>query len=489
MLIAAPLLVGSFSNRHLQGALNQPNLGAIPYSVFRNVGQAMTPPARQGSDRFTSMAFYALAYASSAAVQKGVGFVLFIWLAQQLTVAEYAEFGLLYALMTGVATMAGAGVVDSVIGLLGENRETEKRIRLFSAANGVFLLLSLVVVIPAGAIFFVVLDSMSGGFALFASVLAGGVLTSYLVYQATLIRLDERHFVSVVIGLLGPLGGFTGALVGFYFGRSVELFFAGMAIGLLIVPVVLWVRGIGYFRCLVSRSDMQPIFGFLGPYVAIAILGWLGGYGNTYAVKILFEDYQVAQFVFAFTLSSAMQLVATSTNQVWSPRFFRIVHSTSPSDLESANARFYLLQGLAIGIAGAAILMIFPVAVDMLGGNLSAYQDIDTELFFLFAGYAVSIPWWHAQNYFLAYGAGSTLLRSVAFSSFGGLIVWIILMILIGDFGIYFGFFVYMSIRAGWVFLTARYRWNLRLVWQGVSVSLLILGLPLMWPIVLSWYS
>src|SRR5206468_1752711 len=182
----------------------------------------------------------------------------------------------------------------------------------------------------------------------------------------------------------------------------------------------------------------------IAPFVALTFLGWLSGYGNNYVVRALFDSSDVAKFTFAFTLASIMQLVATSLNQVWSPRFYRIVHEQSWDETDRRNRQFFRWQGLAMGLVGGLVIGIFPSAISLVGGNLVAYQAIQIELMLLFAGYVVLCPWWHCQNYFLVYGKGRELMRVVFKSSVIGVVVWLLLMWWLGSIGIYVGFLVQM---------------------------------------------
>jgi O-antigen/teichoic acid export membrane protein len=434
---------------------------------------------------FSPFVFFALLYAGTAALQKGIGFIIFFWLAHSLNVQEYARFGLLYALQCGVATLAGAGILDSVIGLL-KGIKVEARATLYSAANGVFLFLAVAVVFVASIVCFDVVKHGDSNVLEFGVVVVGGVLTAFLMQQTTLVRLEERHKSSLLLGFFGPVAGFLGAVLGFAVGGRVAGFYFGMMIGLLVATLVFrWAR-IGHYGISVGWVTTASIRANLISYILIALLAWLGGYGNTYIVQAFFPPDQVAKFFFAYTLSSIMHLVATSTNQVWSPRFFRLAHQVNKEDLEPRNIRFYTLQGIVLGVSGAFVLIALPFVLSAWGGNLMAYHNIHIELFLLFAGYAVSIPWWHAQNYFLVHGQARDLMGAVFASSVLGMLIWVVLMVFAGSIGIYVGFMVQMLLRSCWVFAVARKRWKLRVAWQGPVIALILTACPVILPIITS---
>lgn len=425
------------------------------------------------------LAFYAMAYAGAAATQKGVGFVVIFWLAQALPVEEYAQFGLMFALQSGVAMLAGAGIINSVIGLLSQDESSAARALLFRRANGVLFQLSTLTVIVVSIGYILVFDTGISLFIVLPAVIASGILQAYFTQQAALVRLDELHSSSLALAPGGPLAGYLGAFFSFLAFGSVESFFVGMAAASLAAALVFNWLGVGKIGISPGISQTTSIRRSLGPFILIALLTWLSGYGNTYIVELLFQSPEVAKFTFLFTVSSIMHLVATSTNQVWSPRFFRLVNKLDREEIESKNMLFYALQGAVLGASGAFILVTLPVALPAFGGNLLAYQGLELELFVLFAGYAVSVPWWHAQNYFLAFGKGSDLMIAVLASSMLGLVIWIGLMLLFGSIGIYLGFLAQMTLRSAWVMRASRSRWNLRIAWRGVAVALALLTLAL----------
>lgn len=429
--------------------------------------------------RLSRLAWFAIGYVASAGLQKLIGFIAFVWLARSLAVEEYARFGLLFALQTGVGAMAGAGISDSVVGLLRRSQAPAERTRLLAAANSVFLMLALASIVAAAAFYSFLYKGSSKSAAELILVLVGGVMSAHFSLQAMLVRLNEQHSESLCLASFSPLAAFVTALIAFWFYQDVNAFFGGLAGGFVIAFVVLHMVGIGRFRVATAYDDSSAIRDSIGPYIFIALLAWVTGYGNTYVAKLFFDDAVVAKFTFAYTLSSVLQLIATSTNQVWSPRFFRLSAALSVQHLEVRNRRFYLLQGIAIGGVGVTIMLSLPLFTALGGGNLPAYRNIGTELFVLSAAYAVSIPWWHAQNYFLVHGLGKKLLYVTIISSSIGVALSLSLMALWGPIGIYLGFLSQTLIRSAVSYWIARRDWQVELMWQGPCISLIMLAAAL----------
>jgi O-antigen/teichoic acid export membrane protein len=425
-----------------------------------------------------SLLTYSLIYAGAAGLQKALGFFVYMWLAYTLTVQDYATFGLLLALQSGITTLAGAGITDSLVGLIKGDRWHKMKMAFFRAANGSFLYLSLVAVAIVVIIYSLPIWDVRLGIGVQVSVLIGGVLTAFFTLQAGLVRLDERHLASVAFLFMGPVTGLAFGFAAVYFSRNVEFFFGGFAIGLLLIYYISFVMRVGYFGFALKLSEVEPISRSIGPYILIALLAWLTGYGNTYIVKFLFSDGEVARFTFIYTLASIMHLVATSTNQVWGPRFLKLIAEADASATEKHNVRFYMAQGFILGSIGAIILLLVPTSLKIIGGNFLSYQDINTELFLLFFAYAVSIPWWHAQNYYIVNSFGGVLKNLILISTFLGILFSFALMYIFGVIGIYLGILLQALIRSLFVFLWARKKWQLLFAWQGslVAVCLFLAG-------------
>jgi O-antigen/teichoic acid export membrane protein len=421
------------------------------------------------------LALYALAYGGSAALQKGLGFVLFMWLAHSLSVQAYASFGLLYALQAGLATLAVAGVIEAVVGLLKEHRTDGSRATLFGTANAVFVVLSLVcvtIVVAGSGLLTRNVDASPGDLAL---VVVAGVLTAFFTMQSQLVRLEENHRSSLALNFFPPVAGLLGGCIGFFYGRTLSGFFAGLAIGLVLLLLTFKLLRVGVYGFVRHPRDTLPIFARIAPFILIALLGWLSGYGNTYLVKSFFTASDVARFTFVYTLSSIMQLVATALNQVWSPRIFKLVHELPIEQVESRNRQFFRLQGVALGAVGAAVLILAPVAIQFGGASLAAYRGLTTELFFLSAAYALSIPWYHVQNFYYAHSKGKELMNITLGTSIVGMLLWLLSMWVFGALGVYIGFMTMLTTRMLGALVWARREWAIDIAWEGTAIAMVLL--------------
>lgn len=417
-----------------------------------------------------SMSWYAMAYAGTGIAQKGFGFLLALWLARTLSKEEYARFGLLFALQSGLTAFAMAGIVEVVISFLGRHQGPERRAELFRAANTVFAALSLLLAAGSAIAYWFYLNHAGVRLLPFVCVLLGALVAAHFLLQSNFVRLEERHGAALVFGFWAPMLGLAGAAAAFVLRPSVDSYFLGFAGASFLVLLVLRFAGPANYGLSKNSGEVRPMRLSIAPYMGVAALSWVSGYGNVWIVKSMFPARLVAEFAFAYTLSSILQLAANAMNQVWSPHFFKIVHSAEPADTERQNIRFYRFQGAALGVVAALIVLGLPYLLKFAGGNLATY-DVAGGVAWLFAGYAVTIPWWHAQNYFLVHGEGKRLMRIVLSTTAVGMAVWVGIMAIFGADGIYLGFFLVMLFRSIGICIVARRLWRISIAWQGPSIA------------------
>jgi O-antigen/teichoic acid export membrane protein len=407
-------------------------------------------------------------YGGSAILLRLAGFVVFLWLAQSLPVAEYAAWGLLYALQTGIATFGLTGIVEAVIALLKEQPSEVARRELFAAANAAFFLVSLTTVVLATLFFIGTVGGAEASLTSAFLAIGSGVLLACAALQAQIVRLSERHMASLFFNFLVPLAGFVGSAVAFYYARSVTSYFAGLALGagLALAVGMIWMK-LASVRF--EGLNLQAILRRLHPFILVGFIGWLTGYGSNYIVNGFFPADEVARFTFILSLSAIMQLVATSLNQVWNPRFYALIHSQPVLEVEAKNRLFFQMEALVLGVAGAAILLVYPFALPLLGGNAISYAGMRLELLFLLVGYICTVPAWHALNYLLAFDKGGKIRDVHVVTGIAGTVALVLLMWSTGPLGIYIGFLVHMVLRSLGLFLAARRHWRVMLPWQGVA--------------------
>lgn len=425
------------------------------------------------------LAVFAAAYAGSAALQKGVGFVLFMWLGRVLSVREYAAFGLLLSLQTALAMLASAGTVETVVARLHKFSAGLARQELLNAANLIFTIVALGVAALAVVFYAVVVAPAAWSAGELISVTATGILTAFCYIKSGLVRLNEEHVTSLLLASMPPLAGFLTAFLAFLLHETVASFFGGMAIGMFCALIAFLVANRQLLEFPRGTENAKAMGHEMPTFILIAALGWVAGYGNTYIVDLFFTKMDVAQFTFAYTLSSVMQLISTSLNQVWNPRFFARAHTEPLVDLERQSKRYFLLHGVALGIFGAAMLIAVPLVTHIIGGNLTYYGQMQGKFFYLFVAYAFLLPWYHAQNYLLVHGRRRELMHVTIVSSAIGLTCLPIAIFVFGALGVYIGFLAQMIVKAAVSIAWARRYWPLHVPYEGALIASGFMGLAL----------
>lgn len=416
--------------------------------------------------------FYAALYAACTSILKGAGFAVFMWLARALPVEEYARFGLLYALQTGIMTFSLAGIVEVVVGELRSHDTPTDRQALFRRASCLFALLSAVAAGVGTLLYCVVNDFTMPDAPATVFVVLVAVLTALMSLRANLTRLREEHLASLSYGFAAPTASLVGSVLAFYWWRSLAAFFCGGVVGGALALVFLRLTAGGRLRLRAECRLETRLLKRIGPFITITLLGWLSGYGNSYIVAAFFRAADIAAFTFALTVSSLLAMLGASLNMVWSPRFYNMAHDHPVEVLERMNRRFFAWEAVALGGAAGIFLALFPSGMRFAGGNLGAYAHLSFEILLLFCAYVVLVPSWHCQNYFLAHAKGTALRDITVITSAIGIAIWVMMMVLLGTIGIYLGFLTQSVVRSAGFWLMARKYWPITVGWEGVGVGL-----------------
>jgi O-antigen/teichoic acid export membrane protein len=415
-------------------------------------------------------------YGGSAAILKLINFALFLWLARIFDSNSYAQFGLFYALQTGISTFAVAGIFESIVGLLKKYTEAHQKEKLFSAANFTFLMMVLFVGTISTFYFF-----FSNGSRFNSSifwVIASGCVLAFATLQSQTVRLEEKHFASLSYSFIIPLCSTLAAFGALLIDSDVKMFFVGTTLGGVVPMVVLAFLGVKAKLSFNFSVEVKYILKRISPFILVAILGWLSGYGNNYIIDFYLSKEMVARFTFALSIGSVMQMISTALNQVWAPRFYNTTDENNHELVEDQNSKFFKVSAIALGGFGGFFLALYPAIINFLGGNLSNYLSMTFEVFILFASYLSLLVWTYCFNYFLIYDRGNQIMKIVVSTSIVGIITWVLLIWQLGEIGVYVGFFLQMLMRNIVIYIVAKNYWSLKVNWAGfvIGFSLLFLG-------------
>jgi O-antigen/teichoic acid export membrane protein len=410
-------------------------------------------------------------YGLAAVLPKAIGFVALMWVAKVLTVNDYALFGMLYAIQAGLGMVALAGISEVVVARSSAKATDLKE--LYTAANSAFIVM-LVAWCVLGALALATTGRLEQGVNAIAAAV-GGFGLGFATLQSQMLRLEERHYPAIWVQFAASSASFLGGGLFFFVQPSVISFFTGASAAILATLAWLAFRNIGHYRLTANPVAVRPILLGIPPFILIGVLGWLNGYGNNYIIGSLLTLRDVADFTFLLSLSATIQIVGSSLNQVWSPRFYRLYQAGELVEMERLSGKAFRVSALAMGMATAVLLLLYKPLIDLIGGNLIAYREKTLELALMSASYLAVIPLWHCQNYFVASGRSKDMLRSTLIGTTIGFGAWIGMVVWLGSIGVFAGYLVQAAVRSCVVLLVARRFWHIRVSWGGILLGLALL--------------
>lgn len=270
-----------------------------------------------------------------------------------------------------------------------------------------------------------------------------------------------------------PVVGILGASIMYYKFRTYDSFFYGSSIGLTISIFFLLITQKFNFNFeidLLKKIIVKSI-----PFIFVAFIGWISGYGNVFIINFFLDNESVAAYTFLMTIGSAILILAISLNQVWAPKMYRLISTSAFSDVEKISSSFYGKMSIMIAVVSSLIIYLYPILLDLIGGNLVDYKGYRLELMLILMSYVILTCWWNSYNYFLYYGKGNTVFKIIIQSSTAGLLLSVLLIIYLKDIGIYIGFLMQTIFRVVVINVYSKRMYNVNYNWSTLVASVAIL--------------
>ena len=415
-------------------------------------------------------------YAGLSALVKGISFIAIILIAKYFSTEQYAIFALLFSIHQGVASFSIAGINESVIGFLKENKSQKSKDELFSNVLVTTIPTTLIVFLSAMITYYFYLKQKNPEiiFLVFLFTIISGTLLSYSIFNSKIFRLKENHFGAIMYLFFPQLLLFIVGSVSIFISNNINYFFISSFFSILSFIIILKI----FFKELnlpltIGRHSKKIIIKSI-PYYAIAVLGWLGGYGNNFIINIFLEKYDIAAFTFIYTLSGILLLISNSLNQVWAPRFYNSFSKKNYKSLEQKNSFFYGILNVIISITVAAIIILYPTAIRIFGGNLDAYSNMQFELYLLLTSFIIYTPVWHYRLHYYVRSFGNKLMKINLLSSVVGIVATIFFIKNYGSLGIYIGFMSHNIVNLLCMMFFSNREWNIIINWSCFWLSLSI---------------
>ena len=407
------------------------------------------------------MLTWAAIFTASNIAVKGMQALLVVALATAIPPESFAQFGILYALYGAAASFCIVGLQEITASRLKRHGSELRRNVLFQRVSGLAYVSGLIGLMIVSPFIVSALIMSIPTSAVIASVMLGA-LTSYEVLQANLQRIGDRNAASLISSAGIPICSVIGLAVGGWIARDIAYIFI---LALLCSSIVFYFQIFKkqVFLPVIPRINRAVVEAInIVPFVLIAILGWLSGYGINFVINTLQDGVDVATFTLLFTVASVSQLIASSLNMAWAPRFYAYYNSGSVDLAENRSRFISALLVIALAVGGCIAVALLPWLAHLVGGNLAHYGSYQTELAWLMAGYVASAPWWQGQNYFHISGKSHALMHLTLWSGGFGMVLWVLAILIIGREGIYIGFFVQMCIKATAMWIMSGRYWGMR---------------------------
>jgi O-antigen/teichoic acid export membrane protein len=408
---------------------------------------------------------YSFYYFSSSVISKVTTYLITIYFASSLTSDQYGVWGLLYSFQTGIVMFSTTGIIESIVVLSNERKMCGSNKKIYYASYFFFILIFIFLFILVNSYFFFFDYSQKIELKqLILIFIFSGFLAAYSLL-AQIFRLEENHYRSLKFSFFIPFVSTLIGLIFFYFDRSVFTYL----LGLLFLPIINFIIDLNSLKRRISIIIKQGKIYFsyffyrVIPYFVNSIFGWLSGYGMNLIIIFIFNSQEVARFTFILSTSSVMQLLATSFNQVWSPKLFSLVKEDRLKEAEISNSKYTIILTLLLVLFAFLVLLIYPYFLSYLGKNALMYIGSINSLFWILSGYVILTPWWHCANYFIVFDKGRQLMTLSIYANVIGLIIWVLLIYYFKASGIYIGFYFQMLIKSIFIYMYARRNWKLEL--------------------------
>lgn len=416
--------------------------------------------------------------AFAAILTKGFSFIVMLFIARNLSVNEYSIFGQLYSIQQVIVGLIGAGFIESVIRIT----HASKLDKIAVCKNA--LLASIPITLIFLLIAFLILTwfrytglSNSESIA-FAVAIISGFMGGYYVFFSKLNRLLENHIYALLLLNIPLIITFmVGGIFVFAFERA-NMFFVGVLIGLSVIGIVL---NKTYFLFIknsykTSKPIMAQIHQNIAPYISVAFLGWLSGFGNVFLIGIFLPDPSIAKYTFLFTFSGIMMLVANSINQIWSPHFYNISKHSPTEFVEKQSYFFYSMTSFILAAAASFMVLFYQPLIDLIGGSLVAYRDSTKALSLILSSFLIYTPVWHCRNHLYLKSPGSVMLKLSIIAYSLSLSLMVLAIYIFGDIGIYIGSFCLALTQTFCFGLYAYKKWQINFPFRAISYGCIVVA-------------
>jgi len=409
--------------------------------------------------------YYLLVIGSLKAIQ----FSANSFLAVTLPITEFGFFSMLSSYQVAAATFGSIGIIESLSGQLKNNNVFSKGDKvIFRKFTFLLILLSSLTLF-----FFLIViyfsNYKSSFFYLYVLSLLVGLIISYSNIQSYFFRLNGLNFKSLFSNSIISLLYYTLVLILATYIDKVNTIVLYSSFGVFLFFILLNIFNFFYRPIKLDISEVFFYFKNIFPYIIIGFFGWISGYGINILINELIGLKIVALFTFLLTVSTLVQLVSSSLNVVWGPKFYSYFLNDDLILAESKNKKFYQIQIVFLSLLIVLILLIYKKFSNLIPNDL--YQNRLLELALLQISFIINIPWVHCSNYYFISNYGNKLMKKLLFTGIVGILIWVYFIYLYGEIGVFLGFTINTFLKSFIIWIDSRNYWLISNLWVEIILA------------------
>ena len=417
-------------------------------------------------------------YTFSLALQKGLIFFLIIYLASHFSPENYAQWSILYAIQTAFFSFMSVGLFESIISMTKDLKVKKQKEDIISSVNFITSSIFLVLLIIS-LIYYFYLSKLDSNIYIFLCVIGIGSLSSVLNLHANIIRLQGQHFLSLLFSFAPPFFSVLISLIFVIKSSEISLYYPIAFASISCIAFVLVYIRRSQFYINFSSIYTKKIFKRTMPFMLIAFLSWLTGYGLVLIADFFLPKVAIARYALLLTLSSSIEVLATSLNKAWNPRYIAMISSKSSQFINSKATRFYSSLTLLLSFISFILLLSVDKLLLLIGKNIALYSYVKIDLFLLLTALIISIPWWQCVHYYYVYNRGKDLSKIILKTGIITIPLAIILMKLSVPYAIYITYLLERIFRTFVIYSSSKKFWDIVIPFKTTIIAISILSLSL----------
>lgn len=390
------------------------------------------------------------------------------YIATMLSPDEYGRFGLAFALVTALGAFGCAGLIERTVEQLAHYSNPQRQRILFRGQTGLMMINAAAWALILAIVFWRGFPGEDTVLILLAALLMGMALVA-MTFQSFVLRQQNQMMLSAFLMAAVGGGASIGMIIAAALCEALSAIMLGGAVGSWAGLLIAFRRdwpAIQLPPLLSLPSEFQALF----PYYLVALVGWLGGYGLTTVVAVIFDAAEAGKYMFLLTISVILQVLGASLNSVWAPKFYSIYNAGETVLAELRAQLVYKGLTAIMTIAACVVLLMLPI-MTWIAPNLGQYLNEPLKLAMLMVGYLLLIPVWHVNNYMYVTKSRQALLWSTVFPTLFGLPLLAVMAFMFGDFWLYVGYATWSLMRAVTSFAFMRRTIELSPPWGWLMVA------------------